>query len=62
MYNNLRAQSCAVITGADSVLIDNAKMNVRWSELGELKRKLCTRQLYDNLLRVIIDSQNRLNA
>ena len=30
---NLRAQSCAILTGADTVLVDNAKMNVRYEEL-----------------------------
>ena len=54
-----RAQSCAVITGADSVLIDNAKMTVRWSELGYLKEQYP----HDDVrqpVRVVIDSQNRL--
>jgi len=56
----LRAQSCAIISGADSVLVDNAKMTVRWSELGELKNS------YDEAnvrqpVRVIIDSQQRLS-
>ncbi|MDO7085447.1 bifunctional diaminohydroxyphosphoribosylaminopyrimidine deaminase/5-amino-6-(5-phosphoribosylamino)uracil reductase RibD [Pseudocolwellia sp. AS88] len=55
----LRAQSCAVITGADSVLTDNAKMNVRWSELGELKERYAQDDLRQPI-RVIIDSQNRL--
>jgi diaminohydroxyphosphoribosylaminopyrimidine deaminase/5-amino-6-(5-phosphoribosylamino)uracil reductase len=56
----LRAQSCAVIAGADSVLIDNAKMNVRWSELGELKNTYNEASLRQPI-RVIIDSQNRLS-
>jgi diaminohydroxyphosphoribosylaminopyrimidine deaminase/5-amino-6-(5-phosphoribosylamino)uracil reductase len=55
----LRAQSCAVITGADSVLIDNAKMNVRWSELGDLKDRYAQEDLRQPI-RVIIDSKNRL--
>ena len=55
----LRAQSCAIITGADSVLFDNAKMNVRWSELGELKDNYPEKTLRQPL-RVVIDSQNRL--
>jgi len=55
----LRAQSCAVITGADSVLIDDAKMNVRWSELGELKNSYAQESVRQPI-RVIIDSQNRL--
>ena len=55
----LRAESCAIISGADSILSDNAKMTVRWSELGELQQ--CYKE--DDIrqpLRVVIDSQNRL--
>jgi diaminohydroxyphosphoribosylaminopyrimidine deaminase/5-amino-6-(5-phosphoribosylamino)uracil reductase len=55
----LRAQSCAIITGADSVLFDNAKMTVRWSELGELKNNYPEETLRQPL-RIVIDSQNRL--
>lgn len=55
----LRAQSCAIITGADSILTDNAKMTVRWSELGELKEHY-PQELLRQPVRVVIDSQNRL--
>lgn len=55
----LRAQSCAIITGADSVIFDNAKMNVRWEELGELKQSYI-KSTVRQPVRVIIDSQNRL--
>lgn len=55
----LRAQSCAIITGADSVLTDNTKMTVRWSELGELKANYQEDQVRQPV-RIIIDSQNRL--
>lgn len=55
----LRAQSCAIITGADSVLFDNAKMTVRWSELGELKHTYPEEEVRQPL-RVVIDSQNRI--
>ena len=55
----LRAQSCAIITGADSVLFDNAKMTVRWSELGELKNNY-PEETIRQPLRIVIDSQNRL--
>ncbi len=55
----LRAQSCAIITGANSVLFDNAKMTVRWSELGELKNNYPPETLRQPL-RIVIDSQNRL--
>jgi diaminohydroxyphosphoribosylaminopyrimidine deaminase/5-amino-6-(5-phosphoribosylamino)uracil reductase len=56
----LRAQSCAIIFGADSAIIDNAKMTVRWHELAaEIK----TQYKQENLrqpLRVVIDSEYRL--
>ena len=55
----LRAQSCAIITGADSILTDNAKMTVRWSELGELQASY-QEELLRQPVRVVIDSQNRL--
>ena len=55
----LRAQSCAVIAGADSILTDNAKMTVRWSELGELKDKY-QKDKVRQPVRVVIDSRNRL--
>ncbi|KGJ88950.1 bifunctional diaminohydroxyphosphoribosylaminopyrimidine deaminase/5-amino-6-(5-phosphoribosylamino)uracil reductase RibD [Colwellia psychrerythraea] len=55
----LRAQSCAIIAGANSVLFDNAKMTVRWSELGELKNNYPQETLRQPL-RIVIDSQNRL--
>jgi diaminohydroxyphosphoribosylaminopyrimidine deaminase/5-amino-6-(5-phosphoribosylamino)uracil reductase len=55
----LRAQSCAIITGADSVISDNAKMTVRWSELGTLQHTYSEDQLRQPL-RVIIDSQHRV--
>lgn len=55
----LRAQSCAIITGADSVIFDNAKMTVRWSELGELKN-IYPQEMLRQPLRIVIDSQHRL--
>jgi len=56
----LRAQSCAVISGADSILIDNAKMTVRWSELGQLKERYLEKNIRQPT-RVVIDSRNRLS-
>lgn len=55
----LRAQSCAIISGADSILTDNAKMTVRWSELGELKNSYQKEDVRQPI-RVIIDTKNRL--
>lgn len=53
----LRAEHCAVLSGADTVLFDDAKLNVRLSsEQLELAEGLAVRQP----IRVIIDSQNRL--
>ena len=52
-----RAQSCAILTGADTVISDNAKLNVRVDELPfAMPTSLPLRQP----TRVIIDSQNRL--
>ncbi|MFT6899973.1 MAG: diaminohydroxyphosphoribosylaminopyrimidine deaminase [Colwellia sp.] len=55
----LRAQSCAIISGADSILMDNAKMTVRWSELGELRNSY-KKELVRQPVRVVIDTKNRL--
>ncbi|MBL4899563.1 MAG: bifunctional diaminohydroxyphosphoribosylaminopyrimidine deaminase/5-amino-6-(5-phosphoribosylamino)uracil reductase RibD, partial [Colwellia sp.] len=55
----LRAKSCAIISGADSILFDNAKMTVRWSELGELQQSYKEDDIRQPV-RVVIDSQNRL--
>lgn len=52
-----RAQSCAILTGADTVITDNAKLNVRVDELPfSMPTSLPLRQP----TRIIIDSQNRL--
>lgn len=52
-----RAQSCAILTGADTVIVDDAKLNVRSDECDiELPQGHTLRQP----VRVIIDSQNRL--
>jgi diaminohydroxyphosphoribosylaminopyrimidine deaminase/5-amino-6-(5-phosphoribosylamino)uracil reductase len=55
----LRAQSCAIVTGADSVMTDNAKMSVRWSDLGALQKSYDETELRQPL-RVVIDSKKRL--
>ena len=54
----LRARSCAVITGADSVLIDNPAMTVRPTEAGLDIPPALQRQP----LRVVIDSRQRLHS
>lgn len=54
----LRARSCAVITGADSVLLDNPAMTVRPEETGiELEE-----HLWRQPLRVVIDGRNRIGG
>ncbi|WP_028115826.1 bifunctional diaminohydroxyphosphoribosylaminopyrimidine deaminase/5-amino-6-(5-phosphoribosylamino)uracil reductase RibD [Ferrimonas senticii] len=55
----LRARSDAIITGADSVLIDNPSMNVRHGELGHWQSRIDSAQLQQPL-RVVIDGRNRL--
>lgn len=55
----LRAQSCAVICGADSVIFDNAKMTVRWKALGALKNSYAEADVRQPV-RIIIDGKNRL--
>lgn len=54
----LRARSCAIITGADSVLIDDPSMTVRPEETGIEQEA----RLWRQPLRVVIDSQNRITA
>lgn len=55
----LRAQSCAVVCGADSVIFDAAKMTVRWHDLGELKNSYAEADVRQPV-RIIIDGKNRL--
>ncbi len=56
---NFRAQSCAIISGADTVLTDNAKLNVRYNEL-QLAQDYFSEPQLRQPIRVIIDSKNRL--
>lgn len=56
---DLRAQSCAILSGADTVLADNPQLNVRPQSLSDsAKQKFLLRERQP--LRVIIDGQNRL--
>lgn len=55
----LRAQSCAIISGASSVITDNARMTVRHDELGELAASYAKENLRQPV-RVIIDGKNRI--
>lgn len=55
----LRARSSAVLTGVDTVLIDNASLTVRAAELG-LPADLAVRAAEHQPLRVVVDSRLRL--
>jgi len=55
-----RALSCAILSGADTVITDNPKLNVRVEELPEFECSLFQKRA-DQPLRVIIDGQNRLH-
>ncbi|MFQ3250800.1 MAG: diaminohydroxyphosphoribosylaminopyrimidine deaminase [Glaciecola sp.] len=55
-----RALSCAILSGADTVLADNPKLNVRCDELPEFENTLF-KQRGTQPIRIIIDGQNRLD-
>ncbi|RZG17503.1 bifunctional diaminohydroxyphosphoribosylaminopyrimidine deaminase/5-amino-6-(5-phosphoribosylamino)uracil reductase RibD [Pseudoalteromonas sp. CO342X] len=52
-----RAQSCVVLTGADTVMVDNARLNVREESLQDIDYPQSELR---QPIRAIIDSQNRL--
>jgi len=56
-----RAQSCAILTGSDTVLTDDPSLNVRWQELGSIQDHYPETELRQPV-RIIIDSQNRITA
>ncbi|WP_371188561.1 bifunctional diaminohydroxyphosphoribosylaminopyrimidine deaminase/5-amino-6-(5-phosphoribosylamino)uracil reductase RibD [Thalassotalea maritima] len=60
-----RARSCAIISGADTVLTDDARLNVRAEQLylhGDSDAfKLATEQTVRQPVRVIIDTKQRLS-
>lgn len=56
-----RAGACAILSGADTVIADNPKLNVRPKELSEtIAEQFTWRE--SQPLRVVIDSQNRLSS
>ncbi|KZN38885.1 hypothetical protein N480_11690 [Pseudoalteromonas luteoviolacea S2607] len=55
-----RAKSCAILSGADTVLTDNARLNVRIEELSDVPKGLECGDVRQPV-RVIIDTQNRLS-
>ncbi|MGI2175667.1 bifunctional diaminohydroxyphosphoribosylaminopyrimidine deaminase/5-amino-6-(5-phosphoribosylamino)uracil reductase RibD [Shewanella ulleungensis] len=56
-----RASHCALITGVETVLIDDPSLNVRFESLGELMTRLSPNDIFQPL-RVILDSRVRLTA
>ena len=56
----LRAQSCAIISGVDTVIADNSALTVRREELG-LDPELSALAVEQQPLRVILDSKLRLS-
>ncbi|ABL99223.1 bifunctional diaminohydroxyphosphoribosylaminopyrimidine deaminase/5-amino-6-(5-phosphoribosylamino)uracil reductase RibD [Shewanella amazonensis] len=57
----LRAKSCALITGIDTVLLDDPSLNVRHGELGSLGASLTEPELIQPI-RVVLDSQRRMST
>jgi diaminohydroxyphosphoribosylaminopyrimidine deaminase / 5-amino-6-(5-phosphoribosylamino)uracil reductase len=57
----LRARSCAIITGIETVLADDPSLNVRYQSLGSLKDELDVTELHQPV-RVVLDSKARLTA
>ncbi|MDP2561817.1 bifunctional diaminohydroxyphosphoribosylaminopyrimidine deaminase/5-amino-6-(5-phosphoribosylamino)uracil reductase RibD [Psychrobium sp. 1_MG-2023] len=54
-----RAQSCAILTGSNTVLADNPSLNLRWDELGKVKSSITEQQLRQPI-RIVLDSKNRV--
>ncbi|QBF82174.1 bifunctional diaminohydroxyphosphoribosylaminopyrimidine deaminase/5-amino-6-(5-phosphoribosylamino)uracil reductase RibD [Shewanella maritima] len=57
----LRAQHCALITGVNTVTMDDPSLNVRYDELGSLKNSLHETQIHQPL-RVVLDTHASLTA
>lgn len=55
----MRARHCAVITGIETILVDDPSMNVRHQELGFVAKTLSP-EMIKQPLRVVLDSQARL--
>ncbi|MGX9462910.1 bifunctional diaminohydroxyphosphoribosylaminopyrimidine deaminase/5-amino-6-(5-phosphoribosylamino)uracil reductase RibD [Shewanella sp. A14] len=56
-----RARNCALITGVETILIDDPSLNVRYETLGELTTRHTKDELFQPL-RVVLDSRARLTA
>ncbi|QEM80850.1 bifunctional diaminohydroxyphosphoribosylaminopyrimidine deaminase/5-amino-6-(5-phosphoribosylamino)uracil reductase RibD [Halomonas binhaiensis] len=56
----LRAESCAILTGVDSIIFDNARLTVRPEQLGEIEGVSVEAIAARQPLRVILDSTLRM--
>lgn len=56
----LRARSCAVISGADTVITDDARLTVRYEQLGFAQQSI-KKEYFRQPIRIVIDSQYRLH-
>lgn len=56
-----RAQACAIVSSAQTVIADNASLNVRWQQSIALQNTIEANQVRQPT-RVIIDTKQRLNA
>jgi diaminohydroxyphosphoribosylaminopyrimidine deaminase / 5-amino-6-(5-phosphoribosylamino)uracil reductase len=57
----LRARSCALITGIETVLADDPSLNVRYQSLGSVKDELAASELQQPI-RVVLDSKARITS
>lgn len=55
-----RAQSSAILTGADTVLADDPSMNVRWAQFPSSLQTIYPAENVRQPVRIIIDSQQRI--
>lgn len=55
-----RAQSSAILTGADTVLVDDPSLNVRWAQLPPSVQTHYAEEQIRQPIRVVIDSQQRI--
>lgn len=55
-----RAQSSAILTGADTVLVDDPSLNVRWAQLPPSIQTHYAEEQIRQPIRVVIDSQQRI--
>ncbi len=58
----LRARSCAIISGVETVILDNAALTVRPAEMPEKERQSIMAAGVRQPLRVVLDSAMRLSA